>query len=274
MIKDNFIIAIPSYKRAERLMKKIGPLNITSEDLMNQTFLFVREEETEEYLPVAEKFGCGLIPIVMMPEEGIPETRDRILEHCFDMGIKKLIMIDDDVNFAIHDLNKKKANYYTMDENMYADMIFELLNHTDEENALTGITARQFSNNRMNQVDTNGRIIQVSCMHIPTIEREGFHFTYGAPYCSDYFFVLSMLTQGFGNKILNTYTRDDNANEAGGCSVKRTADLQNKSAVALYKLFPEVVSLHQKSNGTWKEPRINPHIQWKKAFGLYVERKE
>ena len=266
----NYIIGIPSYKRSDILIKKVGPLQIIPPDMMDNTYLFVREEEMEAYLPVAEHFGCGLLPLQLTEEQGIPETRDAILEYCGEEGIEYLIMMDDDLKLAIHDLNKTKANYYTMDHNMFHMMIMDLLGHTDEYNILTGITARQFSNVRTTPVTENNRIIQLYCMYIPTIIREGFKFTYGAPFITDYYFVLSMLVKGYTNKVLNSYTRDDKANAPGGCSEMRTVENQNKSAVMLYKQFPEVVRLVQKNNGTWTEPRINPIVSWKKAFGLRV----
>lgn len=268
----NYIIAIPTYKRSDILIKRVGPLQIIPADMMNNTYLFVREEELEAYLPVAEHFGCGVLPVFIDPDAGIPETRDAILEHCIGKGIEYLIMMDDDLKLAVHDLTKTKANYYTMDESMFKLMILDLLHYTDESNILTGITARQFSNVRTTTLTRNNRIIQLYCMHMPTIAAQGFHFTYGAPFITDYYFVLSMLVKGYTNIILNEYTRDDKANAPGGCSEMRTVENQNKSAVMLYKQFPEVVRLVQKNNGTWTEPRINPIVSWKKAYLIGQER--
>ncbi len=262
----NYIIAIPSYKRSEMLIKNDGPLQVIPEEIMNRTYLFVREEETEKYLKVAEYFGCGLLPIDLNDNDGMSETRDAILEYCIDEGIEYVIMLDDDIKFAIHDLKSKATKYYPMDKSDFRNMVTDLLEHTNKDNILTGITARQFSNNHTEYVQTNSRVVHVFCMYIPTIDIHNFRFTYGVPFISDYYFVLNLLTHGYTNKVLNQYTRDDVANSPGGCSELRNVDLQNKSAIALYRKFPKFVRLVQKSNGAWKEPRINPVVSWKKAF--------
>lgn len=269
-----YIIAIPTYKRSDRLIHpdRMGPLNIIPNDVMVHTCLFVREEEMESYLPVAEQFGCGLLPLCLEEEQGIGETRDLILDYCVEENIEIVIMMDDDLKFAIHYYQEQKTRYSPLTPEEFREMINDLIKYTDSNNPLTGISARQFSNTKHEYLYHNAQIIQLHCIHVPTVMDNDIHFYFGVPYFEDSYFLLRLLTSGFSNVVLNKYVRDDIPNEKGGCSVKRTAELHSKSAVALYRLFPNVMQLVQKSNGSWKDPRINGRFQWKKAYRIGQEK--
>ncbi len=263
---NEIAIAIPSYKRSEILLTKKNTLDYIPEILKDNTYLVVREEELEAYLPVAEKYGVGLRTIMLNDGEGIPETRDAIMHMFHEDWCEYLITMDDDLKFANHILEAPKTTYTPMTHKDFEDMVFDLTTMCFPEQPLVGISPRQFSNNRNVPFSFNSQIIQLQCMHIHTLMKAEIRYTYGAPYISDHQFNLSVLIRGYGNAVLNRYTRDDVANSKGGCEVDRTVDLQNKSAVTLYKKFPNFVKLLQKKNGAWKEPRINPRIQWKKAY--------
>ncbi len=268
---NKWIIAIPTRNRYDMMDK--GTLSNIPENLMEHVYLFVRDDEYEQYVPVVEKYGCGLInlleePINFMrdPEAGMAEVRDFIVRYCYENDIVNCIMIDDDIRFAVHELKAEKTTYHPMSKEEFHSMIMDLLEASSPELPLAGIQARQFSNNKLSKFEYNTRIIQLQALHIPTIISEGVTFTYEAPFISDYNFALELLTRGYRNIVLNKYTRDDKPNEKGGCSEYRTAELQSASAVALYKKFPDVVRLVQKTNGSWKTPRINPVVSWKKAY--------
>ncbi len=264
---STYKIVIPTHKRAEHLLNKKGnnTLRYIGPAMRDRTYIAIREEEEPEYLRVAERFGVGMNHLFLKEEEGIPETRDVILEEASKEGWEHLIMIDDDLKFATRSLGNK---YTTFDEEgqEFGKMIMELMVQCDEGVPLVGITARQFSNDKPSY-SGNTRIIQLLCFHMPTIVSTGLTFTgSGMRYMTDYYFTLSLLQCGYRNLCLNTYTRDDIAQFPGGCSVRRTVDLYNESARKLKKHFPDLVRLEWKTGGTWKAPRITPYVSWKKAF--------
>jgi len=158
----------------------------------------------------------------------------------------------------------------------FLNMIRTVVDACSEEHPLIGITARQFSNNKNTYADENTRIIQFYCYHMPTIQKEGLRYSQaGFPYMTDYWFTLKMLTLGYKNLCFNKWTRDDNMQMKGGCSVDRTVGLVNKSAISLCKQFPNFCKPKFKTGGTWNERRIGVTVQWKKAFNeeMYNKRK-
>lgn len=257
-----YIIAIPSYKRADRLLNKKSTLSQIDKHTMDNVYLFVRDEEEEDYLKVAEHFGCGLITITAYD---IPETRDQILQYAYEHDVEKLIMIDDDIDIAYKPTPKKYITI-TNNDGHFGTMIIDLLSYCASDCPIVGISARQFSQDKKG-VDFNTRVIQVFCIHMPTIKKENFHFAdAGFSFMTDYYFILTFLQKGYKNACLNWFTRDDDSQTPGGCSVFRTVENQSKSAVALYKKFPHLVSLYIKDTGTWSAQRVNVRIKWKKAF--------
>ncbi|KKN59472.1 hypothetical protein LCGC14_0541840 [marine sediment metagenome] len=261
-------IIIPSYRRANRLMKYNDNHTIAYIDpvSMRDTFLFIREEEKDNYNEVALKYGCSLILLHIPKSKGIPETRDAILDYARDHEVEKLIMIDDDLQ-----LNSKPdaKTYIRMrsERNDFAKMVTDLEHFCSQEFPVVGITARQFSMEKTKSYDINTRIIQVYCLYMPIIKTSKIRFSdAGFPFMTDYYFILSLLQAGHKNLCLNTYCRDDRSQTSGGCKEMRTAENQSKSAVGLYKKFPDLVTLYQKETGTWQESRINVRIAWRKTW--------
>lgn len=257
-------IIIPSWKRADKLLsvKGFNTLRYIGPAMMDRTKIAVRVEEEEAYMKVSSHFGCGITSFNIPPEAGIVETRDKILAFS---ETEYLVMIDDDLKFATRSLENK---YTTFDDEgqCFGQMIINMMSRCDEYYPIVGITARQFSNNKpLFSEDT--RIIQLFCFHMPTIRKEDMWFgNSGMTFMSDYYFTLSMLQRGYHNLVLNTYTRDERAQAPGGCSEYRTVELYNESAKELYRKFPGLVRLEWKENGAWKEPRLTPHISWRKAY--------
>lgn len=268
-MKDNFVIAIPSYKRADKIIKSENTtLTYMTSFLLNKTYLFIRDEEMEmeEYSEVYGKYSLGGISVLPNITKHIPETRDKIISkvlNCY--SYEYLIMIDDDIQFAYRP--NFDNHYMKQTPEIFEQMITKLLDNCNENCPLTGIVPRQFSNKFKEPIKENWRIIQVFCMHLPTIKKENIKFMdANIDYMTDYYFTLSLLQKGYKNKVLTQYTRDDIMQSPGGCSIYRTVENTNKSAVSLHKLFPNIVKPYIKSSGTWNEPRVNVRVSWKKAY--------
>ncbi len=272
-MKNDFIITIPSYKRAQILLNKPNTLDYLDDELLQKTKIVIRKNENKAYGKVFQKYINLSAQYIKDDIGGIVETRDIILSTSIILAYKKLIMIDDDIRFAYRP--EMNGHYVMQSKQMFHQMIDNMLESCTEEYPIVGITARQFSNKKIEQYSINERIIQVYCFHLPTIKETNIHFAdTGIPFMTDYYFIIKMLTLGYKNLVLNRYTRDDNMQMPGGCAETRTVDLCNESALGLYKLFPTIVKPYAKSNGTWGDRRINVRVSWKKAFNekLYNER--
>lgn len=262
-----YAICIPSYKRADRLLHSTGQITLAyvHPSLFDKIYLFVREAEEESYLPVAEKFGIGLITIPN-DTDGIRGTRDEILRWAISEELEYCIMIDDDLRL---DYKPNARKYIRMiDGEHFNHMIFDLIKYCGSKVPVVGITARQFSDEKVKDFDMDTRIIQVFCLYMPVIKKENIWFSqFSMQFMTDYAFVLTMLQHGYHNLCLNRYCRDDNSQTPGGCSEMRTVEIQNKSAVMLSALFPGIVTPYVKTTGTWKsEPRVNVRVAWRKAY--------
>ena len=88
----------------------------------------------------------------------------------------------------------------------------------------------------------------------------------------DFYFTLSLLTAGYPNRVLYSYSfnqRDQRGGSIGGCNTYRTSDLQSSSAEKLASRFPEFVKVIEKETKGWSiaaGKRKDVRIQWKKAF--------
>lgn len=272
-------ILIPTYKRARLMMdpNRRHTVDWFSKELLKKTSLALREEDADNYDPVLEKYeGLGSVILEEHPKN-IVQTRDELLEYCYNFDY--VITMDDDLKFAYkpyideNTLDAKK--YITMDEETSEEMVDDLIRHCDDLHPIVGITARQFSNEKTAVYEENTRLIQVTCIKSDVWAKEHIYYgDSGMEFASDYYFTLEWLARGYKNRVLNRYTRDDVAQAKGGCETYRTAEMHTESMKKLYKLFPEVVSLKWKNNGTWEEPRLNCSVRWKKAFDLYARRKQ
>jgi len=270
----NYLIGIHSYKRGNWLLKYVNSLSLMSENIISNTKVFIRREDFDNYLGVMGKFGVNLECVDVPKESYLALTRDIMLDYAIRNNYTHYIMLDDDIRFAIRPhLN---GEYRTSTKEIFEKMIEEVISICNDEYPITGIVARQFSNNFDTLYRENQRIIQLMCIHIPTISKDRVYFNAINLSCmSDYYFVLSYLKKGYKNKVITMYTRDDKMQTEGGCSVYRTTEMVSASAIKLYKAFPDCVTLAYKNTGTWKENRIDVRMQWKKAFNKekYEERK-
>ncbi|MEJ2248078.1 MAG: hypothetical protein P8Y70_00280 [Candidatus Lokiarchaeota archaeon] len=268
---QSFIITIPTYRRSQFMLDEKGTIIYLNKFLLGRTVLCCRIEEIKEYTKVKEYYCTNHEYFKNI--SNIVETRDRILEYSYNtildinnksVPLKYLIMLDDDIKFAYR---PGYSNIYKdMTKTIFEEMIKEMLLQCDGEHPIVGILPRQFSNNFKTHHIENHRIIQVYCFYLPVIKKTGIHFCdAGFPYMTDYYFILKMMQLGYKNLVLCKYTKDDTRNTDGGCFVDRTVDKLNKSAMGLYKTFPELITLN------WKRDKIlgkylNPRIAWKKAY--------
>jgi len=269
-MKD-YMITIPTYKRAGTLLRKNNTLDYFDEKLLKKTKIVIRNFEVYDYLPVLKKYKGLTAYCIKDDTDGIVETRDKIFDLATDY--EKLIVIDDDIRFALRP--NLDGTYRKQTQENFSTMIEKMLYYCGFNYPIVGITARQFSNTKTNETDENKRIIQVWTFHIPTIKKVGIRYSdAGTLWMTDYYITLTMLTLGYKNLVLNRYTKDDDVQMPGGCAETRTAKDHSNSARILCRLFPDLLTPTIKNTGAWKERRLNVRVSWKKAFNkkLYEER--
>lgn len=281
------LISIHSTGRADFFRRGSSVLRFIPKSLQKETIVFCRRDEYEDYKTACSEQGynCSVqyIPDVYTTDMdfGVIHTRQFVIERAKKIKVDKLFMIDDDLKLATCErVPYEKPIYTTFDQkhcndfsNMYEDMSLVC----SEKRPMVGITARQFSQQKK-EIERNTRLIQLVALHVPTLEKHNIDFKpaieKGLRYMSDYYLCLKLLYLGYQNVSLNFYTRDDYTNSSGGCSIRRTTKEQSKSALILKDFFPEVVTPFVKTNGKWKEKRINVRISWKKALGMEQEKTE
>lgn len=273
MQRPDILIAVPSYRRAERLMERRNTLDFISERWRENVMLFVRDEEEADYLPVAVKYGMDMKLIPFYAYSGKPfgwgHTMDYMMNYAAAEGYTHLITIDDDLTMAYRPEPKK---YITFRPEHF-DLMMESLITTDENIPLAGILPRQYSQDHVAPIEYNGRIMQLFSFYMPAFrDPKGFRFAYNGPmYMSDLYFTLRTLQAGIRNKVFTAFTRDDVFNAPGGCeAVGRTTEEHAKSAVFIRNAFPDLVTLRvrepAKNNKNDMGCRVGTIVKWSKAF--------
>jgi hypothetical protein len=94
----------------------------------------------------------------------------------------------------------------------------------------------------------------------------------------DFYMQLALLTRGYRTYVYYRWCWDQRgaSNSAGGCSVYRTPQMQERSVAKLQQDFPEFVAAVEKTTKTgWfdGQPRTDARIQWKKAYKKGLQNK-
>lgn len=256
-------IVIPSYRRADRLLKNDGTLRYVSDRYKKNTYIAIRAEDKEAYRPVADFFGVSLHVLMTLPEEAKwGHTMDAIMD---EFGDRNLVIMDDDLKMTYRP-ELKVAKWEKMTP-LHFDAFMECLASVDNVTPLASGQTRQFSIQHTDEIEYDVRVNQIYSLFMPFFRQHPqFRFSRhsGMPYMSDYYFCLTLLQHGIHNKVFNRFTRDDTPDAPGGCSVFRTAKEHSKAAKMLRDFFPDLVSLYIKDN--WDEPRVGVRIKWSKAF--------
>jgi len=281
-MKDDFIICIPTYKRAKILLSdKRNPLDFMNDYLLSKTYLCIREEELIPYSDVIVKYRIKFIIIDKnKPVQALSQTRNNLLQIIIKRKIKKLILMDDDTTFRYRPFmdskllerdkliftDKNKIKRYLQSKMIFQEMFNKMLGYCSEKYPLIGIRAQGFAGKYLRRWDLNQRIVEIQCIYMPVIKKEKIIFSSEVEGFEDYYFTLKLLTLGYKNVCLNNYVRDSKMNTPGGCSEYRTAKDNNKCALKLAKLFPDYVTAYAKQNGSWGVNRISVRVKWIQAF--------
>ena len=226
-----------------------------------RTFLVVSKEEQLQFVGY---------PIIVCPYQGkgsLGKVRHWIYETHNEIGTDgRFIMMDDDISFYIRrtDDPGKFLNATRRQVGYCIDSIFESLKRYSH----VGVISREGGNRRTEDFTVNTRLNRVLGYNAMALNIEEVHFD-RMLFMDDFDVALQLLRAGRKNLCLGMYAQGHrSSNEAGGCSLYRTMEMQRKDALLLKKLHPEFVTVVQKQTKTaWGgQPRTDVRIAWKKAY--------
>jgi hypothetical protein len=266
----NGILVIPSYHRADYMVKRICVLSRVSPKWVPNTRVLVRENELVDYRKVVDKFGVELDVIPSdyyeTREFGPSHTRDFIINR-YCPKYDRLTIMDDDTILAYRpDLNI--SQWVNQTPAHFNDMM-DRLQETTITFPLASIRARFGSQTKTTEKSINDRLLQVFSFHSQfMLDNHQVRFSNGAPfYISDIFFSLRTLQSGIRNVVYNRYTRDEPPALEGGCTaLGRNKEQHTKCAFQVRDAFPDLVTLRSKTSPLWPGPSIGLTVDWKHAF--------
>lgn len=208
-------------------------------------------------------------PVMVEPANlppGIGYTRQFIMDNADG---DKILMMDDDLAFARRGKRTDNPLYLTpcTNEDIVA-MINLIEDHLGEEYAMVGISSREGNNRKESEYNENTRIMRVFGLYKPSFVAAGCDFT-SLKVMEDFDVTLTLLTHGFKNIDINTFTNNQpGSNLDGGCKEYRTIETQGEAARTLAAKYPGlVVPVEKETKTSWGGgTRTDVRIYWKKAY--------
>ena len=267
MARSDAVIYIPTYKRTQQYLQKT--YYYMPEPFKEITYLVCPPEEIpkhQEYFPNAK--------FIEQPSDvkTIAQKRAWLIRQCEK---PKFLMIDDDMRFCIRVADpalrtKEDPKYLHVQEDIndprLINFLHEFFDKLDEYAHAT-ITPRQNSHTVPYEVKWKelGRAVYALGFQTEVIRNKcelGRILTR-----EDYDYTLQLLKQGYKNVIgcdvaLNTAAYVGK----GGTEDERTLDRANQDALKLQELHPGLVKLVNREYKTGTPDRLEPVIQWQKAY--------
>lgn len=160
------------------------------------------------------------------------------------------------------------------------NMINILYEHAKKEDvALAGLSNRSGNQNVAESFKENTRIFGASLVDLSVMRNLGIRYD-AVNLKQDFYINLSFLTNGYKNICIYDYAFEKpQANMAGGCSSYRTLEKSNEGAIILKNLFPNFISIREKSVKSWGENfsesgfAYDVIVHWKKAYEIGKSKK-
>lgn len=269
----NVIIAIPSYGRAQRMMKVLSTIRFISPTYYASLIYYVEKEEEAEYRSTLASVS-PLIRVRTTERAEVPKRwgaiMDLIIDEC-SQECDVLYLMDDDLKLAYRP-ELPKNTIVEMSHEKFDEMIENVAALLSEDTPLTAPQYRQFCNTppKVKPLYENGRISMIWCLDAKFFREHPeyrFYRESKLPFMADYYFFLKLLVNGYRNVCDNRYLKDDIPNAPGGEQSKRKIEILNESAVALQKMFPQFVTAYVKvGKQFWEDGALGVKIEARKAY--------
>lgn len=260
-------IVIPTKGRVHNQLT----LNNLPPDLIVETTLVCPREEADGL-----RRNHPYTAIVEQPDSGmnISEKRKWIIDTAHKDGIEKILMLDDDLRFAVRRTDNpglfRKANDAEIQR---AFIEIEHILSPEVPHAGFAVRGMGIGNSaKEGGWQISGKRMMYSLgYHIPTVLE---HAVFGRLAThEDIDVCLQLLLKGYPNAVNFTFVTDQAFGKPGGCSEERTIDGNNADVEKLAEMYPEYVSIIEKLymvSANRKECRV----KWMKAFSDGVENRE
>lgn len=198
------------------------------------------------------------------PEWTIAQKRSWIFQWANEQGYDKIIMLDDDLRFS----TRISDDDWHLREIAGSELLPEFERIRDKlgpEFPHVGFGQRQ-GNQTLTEVGwkSPGKMCYALAYHVPTVLKEC-EFNRIA-LREDMELSLQLLLKGYPNAIWTQTVVDQRKFDApGGCSSERTIEKSNAEAMKLVELFPDYVSVVERSYKA-SVPRIEVVCQWQRAL--------
>jgi len=251
-------IYIPTYQRANiiRTHKKF------SDELLKKVHLVIQPQEYEDYKKFEDK-----MKIVMLPE-GLKYYAPAfywILKHAIANGEEKMMILDDDLDFAVRrvpgDYHIKPCTTEEIDE------LFDLIEDKLGEYAHVSVSPREGNNRVTEEFGYNMRYMRVLGYNLKYFK--DYKFDRYPHTLTDFDTALQLLVKGHTSCVIYKYANGQGGSNAkGGCSTHRTMQVQAEACDILKSHFPDFVNVvTKKTKVAWGgQERKDVIIAWKKAF--------
>ena len=235
------------------------------EDFKDWAFLCTREDKVEllqKNYPNSHVINLGMT-------YGIADVRQKLIEYFPD---EKVFICDDNCSFLFRDENLK---LHPITSAKFLDMHHTIENMLDTY-PMVGISDRAGNNRVEKDFLEIGR--SYSCYGINTdmFRKNDIRFdgmwrkNNEITQFEDFYVILSLLSKGLKNAIVYSYAFNHPHGKAGGNSLYRTEDLQEKCYKALQSEFPGIIKLKVKENASWtvgdSKDRLEAIVSWKKCY--------
>lgn len=247
-----------------------GAYSKLSKSVASRVRLVLQESEVRNYGGVIDTFGVDYITLPGSIRTLSP-TRQWLLENHPETVGKYITFLDDDLLF----FSRREVDPTKFLMRGGGGVMLAL--RTLEERLTKagyihgGLLAREGGNRFLDGDKTCMRMMRALTYRYADVLKEGARFD-RVPSKQDFDMTLQLLRAGHPNLVIADFVQGQyNAgcsNAPGGCSVYRTADMNEKSSYELARLHPGFVKVVEKSSKTsWGgESRVDVRVRWKKAY--------
>lgn len=251
-------ILIPTYGRSD----KQSTFKHLPAKLQENTILVVQHREKHLYSAFKPK------NLLVLPDsiQTITPTRQYIMKWAHKKGIKKVVMLDDDLRFDKRRMDEAGKFYVATEKE-----VLELFKRIEKElnhYAHVGVLSREGGNRVEESVKEATRMMRVLAYCVDTYMKEKIKFD-RLPLQEDFDVTLQLLRKGYPNLVLCEWVNGQGTSGAkGGCSHFRTIALHNDNVKRLAALHTPFVKIVEKqTKGAWGgQARLDVMVQWKKAY--------
>ena len=229
-------------------------------------YLVVQKNEIRKYLKTWIR-AYPNVQTLVLPKKivTLSPTRQFIMEQAYERGIKKLVMMDDDLYFYI----RKSSDDWHLRYAISADnlILFQMLEKWLDDYAHVAVSGRE-GNNRIKELSLEpARAMRVLGYDTEIFMKEKIRFD-RIPTKQDFDVTLQLLRKGYPNKVSYEFANGQVETQTdGGCSVYRTLEMMNDSAEKLAKLHPGFVRVRTKElKGGRIRVQRDVTCYWKKAL--------